>query len=778
MEKSFKTDVGLILDLEYGKSIKEASDIELYNAVSKAAMRTTGKDWGLYSDKKKVCYLSMEFLVGRMIYSNLYNMGLMNQFVELMSENGLDIRIFEDIEDAALGNGGLGRLAACFLDSAATHGIVLNGYGIRYKYGLFKQEFEDGFQKELADDWQRFGDPWSNRRDEDTIIIEFKNQSVLAVPYDMPVIGYGGKTINTLRLWQAEPAVAFDFELFNNQQYDKASENRNEAEAISSLLYPNDSSKEGKKLRIKQEYFFTSASLQDVLRKYKAKHGDDFSDFTKEYVFQLNDTHPVLAIPELIRLLMENEGISFAKALRMAKEVFAYTNHTIMAEALEKWDVSLIKSVIPHVYKYIVRINKALINELKSYNIVTPKEQKKYLIIDDKIVHMARMAIFVCFSTNGVAMLHTEILKADALKEWYQLYPERFNNKTNGITQRRWLALANMELAGFITDKIGNSWITDLSVLKKLEKLADDQTVIKQYDDIKQIKKRQLAEYIHKHEGTKVNPDFIFDIQVKRLHEYKRQLLNAFSIMDIYYGLKDGRIKDFNPAVFIFGAKAAPGYYRAKGIIKYINEIARMIAADPDVNDKLQVVFVTNYNVSYAEKLTPAADVSEQISTAGTEASGTGNMKFMLNGAVTLGTYDGANVEIVEQAGIENNYIFGARVEDIEKIKDTYNPEEIYESNPRIKRVLDTLIDGTFDDGGSGMFKELYDSLLIGASWHKADHYYILLDFISYCEAKLKVNRDYTDRKTFRKKCFINTANAGKFSSDRTIRDYAIKIWN
>ena len=778
MEKSFKTDVGLILDLEYGKSIKEASDIELYNAVSKAAMRTTGKDWGLYSDKKKVCYLSMEFLVGRMIYSNLYNMGLMNQFVELMSENGLDIRIFEDIEDAALGNGGLGRLAACFLDSAATHGIVLNGYGIRYKYGLFKQEFEDGFQKELADDWQRFGDPWSNRRDEDTIIIEFKNQSVLAVPYDMPVIGYGGKTINTLRLWQAEPAVAFDFELFNNQQYDKASENRNEAEAISSLLYPNDSSKEGKKLRIKQEYFFTSASLQDVLRKYKAKHGDDFSDFTKEYVFQLNDTHPVLAIPELIRLLMENEGISFAKALRMAKEVFAYTNHTIMAEALEKWDVSLIKSVIPHVYKYIVRINKALINELKSYNIVTPKEQKKYLIIDDKIVHMARMAIFVCFSTNGVAMLHTEILKADALKEWYQLYPERFNNKTNGITQRRWLALANMELARFITDKIGNSWITDLSVLKKLEKLADDQTVIKQYDDIKQIKKRQLAEYIHKHEGTKVNPDFIFDIQVKRLHEYKRQLLNAFSIMDIYYGLKDGRIKDFNPAVFIFGAKAAPGYYRAKGIIKYINEIARMIAADPDVNDKLQVVFVTNYNVSYAEKLTPAADVSEQISTAGTEASGTGNMKFMLNGAVTLGTYDGANVEIVEQAGIENNYIFGARVEDIEKIKDTYNPEEIYESNPRIKRVLDTLIDGTFDDGGSGMFKELYDSLLIGASWHKADHYYILLDFISYCEAKLKVNRDYTDRKTFRKKCFINTANAGKFSSDRTIRDYAIKIWN
>lgn len=778
MDKSFKTNVGLILDLDYGKSIREASDIELYNAVSKAAMKTTGKDWGIYSDKKKVCYLSMEFLVGRMIYSNLYNMGLMNQFVELMSENGLDIRIFEDIEDAALGNGGLGRLAACFLDSAATHDIVLNGYGIRYKYGLFKQEFEDGFQKELPDDWQRFGDPWSIRKDEDAVIIEFKNQSVLAVPYDMPVIGYGGKTINTLRLWQAEPTKAFDFELFNNQQYDKAVKNRSEAEAISSLLYPNDNTKEGKKLRLKQEYFFTSASLQDILRKYKAKHGDDFSNFANEYVFQLNDTHPVLAIPELIRLLVENESLSFAKALRMAKEAFAYTNHTIMAEALEKWDVSLIRSVIPNVYKYIVRINKALISELKSLNIVTPMEQKRYLIIDDNTVHMARMAIFVCFSTNGVAKLHTEILKADALKEWYQLYPERFNNKTNGITQRRWLALANMELAGFITDKIGNSWITDLSVLKKLEKFADDQNVLKQYDNIKQIKKRQLSEYIYKHEGITVNPDFIFDIQVKRLHEYKRQLLNAFSILDIYFGLKDGRIKEFNPTVFIFGAKAAPGYYRAKGIIKYINEIAKLIVSDPDVNDKLQVIFVTNYNVSYAEKLTPAADVSEQISTAGTEASGTGNMKFMLNGAVTLGTYDGANVEIVEQAGSENNYIFGARVEDIEKIKDTYDPIKLYNGNPKIKKVLDTLIDGTFDDGGTGMFKDLYDSLLIGASWHKADHYYILLDFISYCEAKLKVNKDYSDRESFRRKGFINTANAGKFSSDRTISDYAIQIWN
>jgi len=778
MDNGFKKNVELILELDYGKSIKEASKVELYNAVSKAAMKLLDKDWGLKSNKKKVCYLSMEFLVGRMIYSNLYNMGLLNQFVELMTEHNIDIRIFEDIEDAALGNGGLGRLAACFLDSGATHGIVLNGYGIRYKYGLFKQEFEEGFQRELPDDWQRFGDPWSIRREEEKIRVDFKDQSVWAVPYDMPVIGYGKKTVNTLRLWQSEPIEAFNFELFNNQQYDEAVKNKNEAEAISSLLYPNDSMDEGKKLRIKQEYFFTSATLQDVIKKYKEKYDKDFSSFSKEYIFQLNDTHPVLAIPELIRLLVEKEGLTFAKALRIAKEVFAYTNHTIMAEALEKWNVSLVEEVIPQVYKYIVKLNDELIKELTLFGVVSSEEQKKYLIIDDDTIHMARIAIFVSRSINGVARLHTEILKNDALHEWYQLYPNRFNNKTNGITQRRWLALANMELAGFITDKIGSSWTTDLDLLKKLENFADDQAVIKQFDDIKQIKKRQLADYIHKHEGVKINPDFIFDIQIKRLHEYKRQLLNAFSILYIYYGLKDGSITEFNPTVFIFGAKAAPGYYRAKAIIKYINEIAEMIAADSEVNDKLQVVFVTNYNVSYAEKLIPAADVSEQISTAGTEASGTGNMKFMLNGAVTLGTYDGANVEIVEQAGIENNYIFGARVEDIEKIKDTYDPVEIYRNDLRIKRVIDTLIDGTFDDKGTGMFKELYDSLLKGTDWHRPDQYYLLQDFISYCEAKLQVNKDYSDLMTFRKKCFINTANAGKFSSDRTIKDYAREIWN
>lgn len=774
---NFKANVKTILELDYATTIKEATTIQLYNAVSKAAMQTVNPEEGIRAKGKKVCYLSAEFLIGRLVYNNLLNLGLLNQFSELMSENNIDIRIFEDIEDAALGNGGLGRLAACFLDSGATINVRLNGYGLRYKYGLFKQYFEDGFQMETADDWLRCGDPWSVRREEEKILIEFKNQSVYAVPYDTPVIGYGAKTVNTLRLWQAEPLENFNFEAFNDSRYEKSVKARIDADAITSVLYPNDNTDAGKKLRLKQQYFFSSASLQDIIKNYKAVFGNDFSQFSSEYAIQLNDTHPVVAIPELIRLFMEQEGMTFAKAFKIAKETFAYTNHTVMAEALEKWWVKLFKTVIPNVYKYVVMIHKALLKELKSLGI-SEEDQKKYYIIDKSdLIHMARLAIYASHSTNGVAWIHTEILKDDALHEWYEIYPERFNNKTNGITQRRWLALANMELSGFISDKIGNSWITDLDKLKDLEKYKDDKAVIKQFGDIKNIKKRQLADYIKKQEGIELNPEFIFDIQVKRLHEYKRQLLNAFSILDIYYGLKEGRIKDFNPTAFIFGAKAAPGYFRAKGIIKFINEIGKMITEDKDVNDKLQVVFVHNYNVSYAEKITPAADVSEQISTAGTEASGTGNMKFMLNGAVTLGTYDGANVEIVQQAGEENNYIFGARVEDIEKIKDSYDPNAIYNSNPRIKRVVDTLIDGTFDDNGTGMFKELYDSLLKGASWHKADNYYLLEDLIPYVDAKLQTNKDYSDTYAFRRKSFINTANAGKFSSDRTIHDYAVDIW-
>lgn len=777
MEKNFKGNVETILELGYGKSVKEANLNELYQAVSKSAMNTLDKSWGLESDGKKVCYFSAEFLVGRLVYNNLYNMGLMNQFTQLMSENNIDINVFEDVEDAALGNGGLGRLAACFLDSGATLGINLNGYGVRYKFGLFKQYFEDGFQKEMPDDWQQYGDPWSIRKEEDKIQINFKDQTIYAIPYDYPVIGYEAKTINTLRLWQAEAIDGFDFDLFNECEYCDAVKEKNEAEAISCLLYPNDNDNEGKKLRLKQQYFFVSASLQDMLRRYEAKHGNDYSHFPEEYAVQLNDTHPVVAIPELLRLFMV-AGLSFEEAFKIIQETFAYTNHTIMAEASEKWDVELFKSVIPQVYGYVEMIDKALLEELASLGKGTQEEQEPYLIIHDNVIDMARMAIFTCKSTNGVAWIHTEILKHDELNQWYEIYPERFNNKTNGITQRRWLALANMELSSFVSDKIGNSWITDLAQIKNLEKYVDDTSALKEFSDIKRIKKKQLSDYILKHEGIKVNPDFIFDIQIKRLHEYKRQLLNAFSIMDIYFGLKDGRIKDFNPTTFFFGGKAAPGYYNAKGIIKYINEIAKLINNDPEVNDKLQVVFVTNYNVSYAEKLIPAADVSEQISTAGTEASGTGNMKFMLNGAVTLGTYDGANVEIVEQAGEENNYIFGARVEDIEKIEDSYNPKEIYNDNTRIKKVVDTLIDGTFSDGDTGMFKTLYDSILEGSSWQSPDQYYLLLDFIPYCEAKLQVNKDFSDQEKFLRKTFINTANAGKFSSDRTIKDYATDIWN
>lgn len=774
---TFKNDILTILELNYGKNIKGANTVELYNAVSMAAMKHVKTKWEVPTASKKACYFSAEFLIGRLIYSNLQNLGLLNQLSELFNEYNIDVSVFEDIEDAALGNGGLGRLAACLLDSAATQYIVLNGYGIRYKFGLFKQYFENGFQKETIDDWQRFGDPWSLRREEEKIKIKFKDQTIYAVPYDTPVIGYGAQTVNTLRLWQAEPVNQFDFQLFNDQKFEMAVREKDDAEAISSILYPNDSSDKGKKLRLKQQYFFSSASLQDIIKTYKKRYRNDFSHFANEYAIQLNDTHPVVSIPEFIRLLMENDGVSFSKALKIAGQTFSYTNHTIMAEALEKWDVKLFKNVIPNVYRYVVMINKALQKELTGMGI-TGSAQDQYMIIENNTtIHMARLAIFATHSTNGVAQIHTDIIKNSALKEWYAIYPQRFNNKTNGITQRRWLALSNMELSGFITDKIGNAWVTDLEKLKNLEKYKDDPTVINQFADIKHIKKQQLADYIKKHDDITLNPDFIFDVQVKRLHEYKRQLLNAFSILDIYFGIKDGRIQKFNPTAFIFGAKAAPGYFRAKGIIKLINEIASRVNNDPAVNKLLKVVFVSNYNVSYAEKIMPAADISEQISTAGTEASGTSNMKFMLNGAVTLGTYDGANVEIVQQAGEDNNYIFGARVEELAKIADSYNPREIYEQNPRVKAVVDVLINGTFDDGGTGMFRELYSSLLDGASWHKPDNYYLLYDFISYCDAKLKANSDYSDRYLFTQKCFMNTANSGKFSSDRTVNEYATQIW-
>ena len=766
----------------YFKDIKELNSNELHNVISTAVMSYIADDWKNSKDyrfkNRTAFYFSAEFLVGRAIYNNLVSKEIYKEVENELNKLGVSLKAMEDVEDAALGNGGLGRLAACFLDSAATLDIPLDGYGIRYKYGLFKQDIINGFQTETADDWTQFGDPWSVRMENDAITVEFKDMSVKAVPYDMPVIGYGTSNVGTLRLWQSESLVPFDFDLFNAQKYDKSVALKNRAEDISRVLYPNDDNNEGKKLRLKQQYFFSSASLQDIIRKFKLIHGNDFGTFADFITIQLNDTHPVISIPELIRLLTENEKVMFEDAVEICKKVFNYTNHTIMQEALEKWDLKLIRDTIPQVLDIIKKLDKMLKAELKKAN-VDKQKASKMQIIQDKRVHMAYLAIFCSKYVNGVARIHTDILKTDVLKDWYELYPEKFQNKTNGITQRRWLLLCNNELSELITELLGNNdWITDLDKLKELEKYSDDENVLNRFIAIKEAKKKQLVEYIKVHDGVEIDENSIFDIQIKRLHEYKRQLLNALSILELYFEIKEGTLKDFIPTTFIFGAKSAPGYARAKGIIKLINEIAKLIENDKEVSKYIKVVFVKNYNVSYAEKLVAAAEVSEQISTAGTEASGTGNMKLMLNGAVTLGTYDGANIEIVEEAGEENNYIFGARVEDIEEIKETYSSKELYETDEKIKRVLDALVDGTLKDGKTKIFKELYDSILKGASWHKPDHYYLLLDFNDYVETKKKVNSDYKNKKEFYKKCWLNMCNAGKFSSDRTIKEYAEEIWH
>ena len=767
---------------KYFKDIKELNSNELHSVISSAVMSYIADDWKNSKDyrikNRTAFYFSAEFLVGRAIYNNLVSKEIYTEVESELNKLGVSLKAMEDVEDAALGNGGLGRLAACFLDSAATLNVPLDGYGIRYKYGLFKQDIVDGFQTETADDWTQFGDPWSVRMENDAVTVDFKDMSVKAVPYDMPIIGYSTSNIGTLRLWQSESLVPFDFDLFNAQKYDKSVALKNRAEDISRVLYPNDDNNEGKKLRLKQQYFFSSASLQDIIRKFKSIHGNDFSKFADYITIQLNDTHPVISIPELIRLLTEKENVEFPDAVEICKKVFNYTNHTIMQEALEKWDLKLIRDTIPQVLDIIKKLDKMLRAELKNAKI--EKEiASKMQIIQDKRVHMAYLAIFCSKYVNGVARIHTDILKTDVLKDWYELYPEKFQNKTNGITQRRWLLLCNSELSELITELLGNKeWVTDLDKLKKLEKYADDDSVLNRFIAIKEEKKKQLVEYIKLHDGVEIDENSIFDIQIKRLHEYKRQLLNALAILELYFEIKEGTLKAFVPTTFIFGAKSAPGYARAKGIIKLINEIAKLIENDKEVSKYIKVVFVKNYNVSYAEKLVAACDVSEQISTAGTEASGTGNMKLMLNGAVTLGTYDGANIEIVEEAGEENNYIFGARVEDIEEIKETYSSKELYDTDEKIKRVLDALVDGTLKDGKTKIFKELYDSILKGASWHKPDHYYLLLDFNDYVEAKKRVNADYKNKKEFYKKCWLNMCNAGKFSSDRTIKQYAEEIWH
>ncbi|WP_028519615.1 glycogen/starch/alpha-glucan phosphorylase [Ruminococcus flavefaciens] len=763
------------------KDIKSASPQQLHDALGKTVMEMFADRWDnarqQHLSKRRAAYLSMEFLVGRAVYNNLLVLGIYDEVDEAFRELGIDLASLEEIEDAALGNGGLGRLAACFLDSAATLALPLDGYGIRYKYGLFKQSIEDGFQKEDIDDWTRYGDPWSVRCDEDTVLIEYSGQTVKAVPYDMPVFGFRTENVGTLRLWQAEPVKEFDFDLFNKQDYLEASREKIYAEDISRVLYPNDDTDEGKKLRLKQQYFFSCASLTDIIRKHKARFGtlENLADYIS---VQLNDTHPVISIPELIRQLVDNEGFTFEKALEMAKKIFNYTNHTVMQEALEKWRTDLVEELLPRIYSIIIQINEALIADMYAAGVQKEKTDRIKIIKGD-LIHMADMACYASSHINGVAEIHTQILKDSVLADWFSLAPEKFRNETNGITQRRWIALCNRELSSLITELLGDdNWINVLDRLRELVKFADDENVLRRFIDIKQGKKQQLADFIKAHDGIDTDANTVFDIQIKRLHEYKRQLLNAFSILWIYYGIKDGSIQDFTPTTFIFGAKSAPGYRRAKAIIKFINEVGRIVSSDPDTRDLIKVVFVQNYNVSYAEKLVAAADVSEQISTAGTEASGTGNMKLMLNGAVTLGTFDGANIEIVQEAGEENNYIFGARVEDLEKIVPEYDSRSIFANDPMVKKVVSSLIDGTVSDGGSGDFRELYTALLDGASWHAPDHYYLLGDMRDYVETKLRCIKDYSaDRHAFARKQWLNMCNSGKFSSDRTIADYAANIW-
>lgn len=772
------------LKVSFGKELGEAKDFEIYRALGQAVMENIADNWydtgKLYEKQKQAFYLSAEFLMGRALGNNLINLGMLKEVQELFDELGIDYNKVEDAEeDSALGNGGLGRLAACFLDSLATLNLPGKGYGIRYRNGIFNQEFRDGYQIEKPETWLKYGDVWSVMRPDDEVIVTFGDGSVRAVPYDMPIIGYGTNNINTLRLWEAHSLVDLDLGKFNQQDYLHATQQKTLAEDISRVLYPNDSTDEGKKLRLKQQYFFVSASLQDIVKRYKKVHGNDFDKFAEFTAIQLNDTHPVIAIPELMRIFIDIEGISWEKAWSIVEKTFAYTNHTILAEALEKWWVGLYEQVVPRVYQITQGIDNQLRELLEQKFPGDKARQDRMRIINGNMIHMAWLAIYGSHKVNGVAALHTEILKNKELKDWYELYPEKFLNKTNGITQRRWLLQSNPQLASLITELIGDTWITDLSELKKLEAYLDDEKVLKRILDIKHEKKVELAEFLKRTQGIEINPDSIFDVQIKRLHEYKRQLLNIFQIIGLYNKLKLNPSMNFTPVTYIFGAKAAPGYFVAKGIIRLINEVAQMINKDPDVNSKLKVVFVENYRVSVAQKLFPAADISEQISTAGKEASGTGNMKFMLNGALTLGTMDGANVEIVEEAGKENNYIFGLTVKEVEEMRvNGYDPHVPYNCVEGLKKIVDSLVDGTFSDLGNGVYGTIHRSLMENAPWHQADQYFVLEDYEAYRRTQQLINKEYTFRMDWARKQLKNIANAGKFSSDRTIKEYAEEIWN
>lgn len=806
-KEAFKKDVEQNVKQLFRKTVDEASQQELYQAVSYVVKDAIIDDWIATQkqyekdDPKIVYYMSMEFLLGRALGNNLINMTAYKEVKEALEEMGLNLNELEDQEpDPALGNGGLGRLAACFLDSLASLGYAAYGCGIRYRYGMFKQKIKDGYQVERPDNWLKNGNPFELRRpeyakevrfggnirveyDDKTGDIRFKQEnyeSVLAVPYDYPIVGYDNHIVNTLRIWDAEPIVDFQLDSFDRGDYHKAVEQQNLAKTIVEVLYPNDNHYAGKELRLKQQYFFVSASLQAALTKYK-KHHDDIHKLPEKMTIQMNDTHPTVAVAELMRLLLDEEGLGWDEAWEITSKTCAYTNHTIMSEALEKWPIDLFSRLLPRVYQIIQEIDRRFVAKIREMYPGNEEKVAKMQILRDGQVKMAHLAIVAGYSVNGVARLHTEILKKQELRDFYEMMPQKFNNKTNGITQRRFLMHGNPLLADWVTDKLGTKdWITDLSLMSGLKKWVDDEEALKEFMSIKYENKVRLAKYIKEHNGIEVDPRSIFDVQVKRLHEYKRQLLNILHVMYLYNEIKEHPEISFYPRTFIFGAKASAGYIRAKQIIKLINSVADVVNNDRSINGKLKVVFIEDYRVSNAEIIFAAADVSEQISTASKEASGTGNMKFMLNGAPTLGTMDGANVEIVEEVGAENAFIFGLSSDEVINYEnnDGYNPMDIYNSDADIRRVVNQLVDGTYSQGDKEMYRDLYNSLLTAQGGSKADTYFILKDFRSYADTQKKVEEAYRDKDRWAKMALLNTASCGKFSSDRTIQEYVDDIWH
>ena len=804
MEQSFsketiKNAVVECLRNLFRKTVETATDVELYEACIYALRTVFTEKWikthDEYKEKdvKMVYYLSMEFLMGRFFGNGVINLQMYDTIREALAELGIDYNLIENTEpDPGLGNGGLGRLAACFLDSLSTMEYPAYGCGIRYRYGIFEQKIENGFQVEKPDGWLESGDFWSIKRTEYEVEVKFGGDvrieakedgeykfiqenysSVIAVPYDYPVIGYGNNTVNTLRLWEARPKNMFDLQSFNEGNYAKAVEEANIARTITEVLYPADEHIQGKELRLRQQYFFISATVQRVIARFKTNH-TDFKELPDKVAFQLNDTHPSIAVAELMRVLVDENDVPWDDAWDITTKVCAYTNHTIMSEALEKWPVELFSRLLPRIYMIVEEINRRFCISLVQKYGNNPGIVHDMSIISDGQIKMAYLAIVGSHSVNGVAKLHTEILKNQELKNFYDFYPDKFNNKTNGITQRRWLLHANKKLSELITENIGDGWITNLDELNKLIPLADNKEFRDKFIEIKKLNKKELADYILKTNGIEINPDSIYDIQVKRLHEYKRQLLNVFHIINLYFMLKDNPDMDIVPRTFIFGAKAAAGYKIAKDIIKLINSVADVVNNDPDIKGKIKVVFMANYCVTLAEKLIPAADISEQISTAGKEASGTGNMKFMLNGALTVGTMDGANVEIYEEVGKDNIFIFGLSAQETARMyaDHSYNPWTVYEYDNRIKRIMNSLVDGTFAPEYPDIFRDIYNSII------GRDEYFVLEDFASYVDIQEKVSQAYKDKDNWAKMAVINTAKSGKFSSDRTIREYASEIWN